>query len=86
MSDNALQNFDMLHSGFLRGLGAVSANNADSQMQRSYYAAVDGYNDLVYRYRELSAASQHTTDRLLQALEASRRDNDYLRMQLRDRK
>lgn len=79
---NAIQGVDMLLGGANNALGALGVGLADYRMQRSYEAAVAGYNDLVTRYNELLTLSVGTTDLLRQNLRVSRLETVQLQEKL----
>ena len=76
---NAMQGFDMIHSGLVAGLGSLGGAQDEWRLQRSHTAAVQGYNALAGRYNELLEASEIVTGRLQTALMRERAENARLR-------
>lgn len=76
---NAMQGMDMLMGAGGNALGALGAGLDDYRMQRSYQAAVDGYNAVVVRYNSLLNLSNSVTSRLGKALEREKAENARLR-------
>ena len=50
---NAVQGFDLLHSGFQSGFGSVVGLASEYRAARAHAATVQGYNNLVERYNDL---------------------------------
>lgn len=76
---NAVQGVDMLLSGANNTMGALGSGLADYRMNRSYEAAVQGYNAVVERYNHLLQLSTSVTERLQRALEAEKAETARLR-------
>lgn len=76
---NAMQSMDMLLGAGSNAMGALGAGLEDYRMQRSFEAAVSGYNALVSRYNELLKISTSVTGRLEKALEKEKAESARLR-------
>ena len=81
---NAVQGFDLLHSGFQSGFGSVVGLASEYRAARAHAATVQGYNNLVERYNELLTTSTHVTERLKKALDRERAESERLRRLLKN--
>ena len=76
---NAMQGMDMLLGAGGNAMNALGAGLDDYRMQRSYAAAVNGYNAVVSRYNALLELSNSVTGQLEKALEKEKAESARLR-------
>ena len=76
---DAMQGMDMLMGAGGNAMGALGAGLDDYRRQRSFEAAVNGYNALVGRYNSLLEVSNAVTSRLEKALEKEKTETARLR-------
>lgn len=76
---DAIQGVDMLMGAGRNAVAALGAGLDDYRMQRSFEAAVNGYNAIVERYNSLLKLSNSVTGRLEKALEKEKAENARLR-------
>ena len=76
---DATQGVDMLMGAGRNAMSALSAGLDDYRMQRSFDAAVNGYNAIVKRYNSLLNLSNSVTGRLENALKKEKTENARLR-------
>ena len=79
---NAMQGFDLIHSGLQNGLGLLGGMREDQEMYRSISATHQAYSALVGRYNELHATSVDVCSRLARALRQARQERDSLQAEV----